>query len=105
MSKFFLVLENPDVYLELDNITDLDKKLLKYEASLPEQDWRATPPMDAMCLPYHGGWVACKTVTKGKNKYAGLLYSTDYSLVPPLSDKEIKQLEKILAKWKEEDGL
>lgn len=104
MSKFLVVLENPDIYLELPDLDGLDVKLSKCRAYLPEQDWRPTPPMDAMCLPYHGGWVACKTIAKGKNKYAGLLYSTDYSLVPPPTEEEIKQIEEILARWKEEDS-
>jgi hypothetical protein len=99
MMKFLIVLESPDVYLELDSLNGLSKKLLQYKVYLPKQDWRHTPPMDAMCLPYHGGWVACKTVVKGKNKdkYAGLLYSTDFSLIPPPS-KEVKILEEIIAK-------
>lgn len=93
MSKFFVALDNPDIYLELDSLDGLNDKLVGYKAYLPDQDWRNTPPVDAMSLPYHGGWVACKTIVKGKkkNKYAGLLYSTDFSLIPPPSKEDISK--------------
>lgn len=104
MGKFFVALQDPDLYLELDDLDSIDVELTNLNVYLPEQDWRGTPPMDAMRLPYHGGWVACKTVARGKNKYAGLLYSTDYSLVPPPSKEDIEAIEKILAKWKTEDA-
>src|SRR5271166_3888853 len=94
MTKYLVVLESPDVYIELTSLKGLRKTLLEYKAYLPKQDWRRTPPMDAMSLSYHGGWVACKTVVKGKNKYACLLYSTDFFLIPPPSKEEVEKLEK-----------
>jgi hypothetical protein len=104
-SKFFVAFENPDEYLELTSLDDIDARLLEHGAYLPEQDWRHVPPVDPMGLSYHGGWKACKTLVKGtkKNQYAGLIYSTDSSLIPPLAQEDIEKLEKILARWKKED--
>ena len=60
--------------------------------------WFPTSPTNALCLSYHGGWIACHQIVKGR-KHAGYLYSQDKAILPkpkPLTKKQKAALDRIL---------
>ncbi len=63
-----------------------------------------TPFTDAMCLPYHGGWISQRGVylqtPKGKC-FIGTLY--DKAPPPPLSVSQRQRLEALKARFEAED--
>lgn len=53
-------------------------------------NWFPTSPTNALCLPYHGGWIACREIVKNKC-HAGFVYSQDGTKLPPLKSLTKKQ--------------
>lgn len=75
-------------YIEINDVDNFrDGTLEEIEIKLQEvglkfsSDWFPTHWSNAICLPYHGGWIACRQITMDGIVGCGYVYSQDKSLL------------------------